>query len=152
MLQKKYLFIFSILLLAVGGFFFFYTHKKDTDTTIHTSEIKDVLVKTDERIQLISPKPYDKLVSPLSLSGQARGYWFFEGSFPVELVDMSGKILATSYAQAEAEWMTESFVPFRASFEFLEPSTDIGLLIVRKDNPSGLPENDAFIQIPVRFR
>ncbi|MCX6384936.1 MAG: hypothetical protein NTV16_10770 [Actinobacteria bacterium] len=43
------------------------------------------------------------------------------------------------------------FVPFKAQIKFEKPATDTGVLILEKDNPSGLSENDAKIEIPVRF-
>lgn len=96
--------------------------------------------------------------TPLTITGKARGYWFFEGSFPVVLTDWDGKIIAESYATAEGEWMTESFVPFTATIAFDSPyqigDPDFmrhGTLILRKDNPSGLPEHDDALEIPVVF-
>jgi hypothetical protein len=81
--------------------------------------------------------------------GKARGTWFFEASFPVVLVDASGNSIATGIAQAEGDWMTENFVPFKATIK--APSSFIGpaTLVLRKDNPSGLPENDASISFPI---
>ena len=47
--------------------------------------------------------------------------------------------------------MTKDFVPFKAELEFSLPSTETGVLILEKDNPSGLPENDDELRIPIRF-
>jgi len=84
------------------------------------------------------------------VTGEARGNWFFEASFPIEVVSMDGQILAGSIATAEGDWMTEGFVSFKSEIIDL-PSAYIGpaTLILRKDNPSGLPENDAAILIPI---
>jgi hypothetical protein len=62
---------------------------------------------------------------------------------------MDGELLATVIAQAQGEWMTTELVPF--STYMVAPSTVHGLhmLILKKDNPSGLPEHDASIEIPV---
>lgn len=92
-----------------------------------------------------------KIVSPLAIEGKARGNWFFEASFPIELTDESGKRLAIAVAQADGEWMTTDFVPFRATLEFKKPDADRGWIIFKKDNPSGLPENDAEVKIPIKF-
>lgn len=89
--------------------------------------------------------------SPLSLRGQARGTWFFEGDFPVKLFDGNGALLAAAPAQAEGDWMTEEFVFFIVELEFESPQTETGILILEKDNPSGLPEYADEFQIPVRF-
>jgi spore germination protein GerM len=49
------------------------------------------------------------------------------------------------------EWMTEEYVPFEATLSFNPPQTETGTLILSKDNPSGLPEHDDELRIPVRF-
>lgn len=48
--------------------------------------------------------------------------------------------------------MTNNYVPFTAKLTFEAPEGGgAGTLILRKDNPSGLPENDDEIEIPVTF-
>lgn len=83
------------------------------------------------------------------VNGRARGTWFFEASFPVELLDKDGRNIATGIAQAEGEWMTENFVPYRVTLE--APSSYVGraTLVLHKDNPSGLSEHDASVSIPI---
>ena len=89
--------------------------------------------------------------SPLIVTGQAVGPWFHEASFSLRLLDAHERSLADSYAQAEGEWMTESFVPFRGELQFVAPSEGAGTLVFEKANASGLPEHaDAFC-IPVQF-
>jgi len=105
-------------------------------------------------IQLYSPKPKQAIASPLKISGKARGTWFFEGDFPVILVDWDGRIIAESIAQAKSDWMTQDFVEFEATLEFEKPDTQVsnrGALILQKDNPSGLPQNDDALEIPIKF-
>lgn len=81
--------------------------------------------------------------------GQARGPWFFEASFPIVLLDSEGNELAVAVAQAEGEWMTEEFVPFRADITVPESYTGPAALLLKKDNPSGLPEHDASVSFPI---
>ena len=54
-------------------------------------------------------------------------------------------------ATGEVNWMTTEYVPFEATLTFQEPATATGLLVLEKDNASGLPEFDDQISIPVRF-
>ncbi len=89
--------------------------------------------------------------SPLTITGQAVGNWYFEASFPVELLDGNGKSILIKPAQAQGEWMTTSFVPFTITLSFAQPATATGTLVFRNDNPSGLPENQKEFRIPVRF-
>lgn len=108
----------------------------------------------DNLIQVTAPLKNTVITSPLTISGQARGMWYFEASFPVKLLDADGKDvpLNPGHMMAAGDWMTENFVPFTGSFTFTAPASDTGTLILMKDNPSGLPENEDSISIPVRFR
>lgn len=95
--------------------------------------------------------PGDAIRSPLTVKGEARGTWFFEASFPVRLLDGNGKEIAVIPAQAQGDWMTQDFVPFRAVLTFTIPATPEGTLVLEKDNPSGLPEYADELRVPVRF-
>lgn len=95
------------------------------------------------------PRPNDIVKSPIIITGEARGNWYFEATFPVKLVDESGKVIASHYAQAEGEWMTADYVPFKSKLNFEVTATTTATLILEKDNPSGLPENAAQIEMPV---
>ena len=102
-------------------------------------------------IKVTGLSPGDKVSSPLIVKGEARGYWYFEASFPAELLDGNGNQLAIKPAQAQGDWMTEDFVPFSVTLTYPTPSTATGTLMLRKDNPSGLPENEDYLAIPVVF-
>ncbi|MEX2145124.1 MAG: Gmad2 immunoglobulin-like domain-containing protein [Candidatus Spechtbacterales bacterium] len=102
-------------------------------------------------IRIDNPRPNQVISSPLIVSGEARGYWFFEASFPVRLYDANGNEIALAIAQAQGDWMTEDFVPYEAVLEFTTPSTSTGVLILEKDNPSGLSENEDDLFVPVKF-
>jgi len=102
-------------------------------------------------IRVSKPRPNEIIKSPLEIRGEARGYWFFEASFPVKLRDENGRELGIGIAQTLSDWMTEDFVPFEATLEFQSPTTSRGVLILEKDNPSGLPEYADELRIPVKF-
>lgn len=115
---------------------------------------EEVELAEDDKSNLIkadTPLPNETVKSPLLVSGIARGVWFFEGSFPVRLFDDEGREIAAGIARAEGEWMTTEFVPFRATLNFEKPSTETGELVLEKDNPSGLPEHDDKLVIPIKF-
>lgn len=105
----------------------------------------------DDLISVSAPKPNQVVKSPLLIEGEARGTWYFEASFPIKIVDANGNVLGTAVAQAQSDWMTEEFVSFKAQLNFIAPATEQGTLIFKKDNPSGLPENDDNLQVPVLF-
>lgn len=103
-------------------------------------------------IKVFSPKPNESVASPLVIKGEARGFWFFEASFPVKLFDDNGFLLGIKPAQASKEWMTENFVPFEAEMPFSIPSSRNGILVLEKDNPSSLPEHADELRFEVAFQ
>jgi len=105
----------------------------------------------DDLIAVDTPLPGASIVSPVTVSGRARGTWYFEASFPVKLYDGNGKLLVAVPATAEGEWMTSEYVPFSGTLTFASPTTTTGTLVFEKDNPSGLPEHARELRIPVRF-
>lgn len=108
--------------------------------------------KKDGLIEVDLPNPGTVVISPLTITGRARGNWFFEASFPLVLTDWDGRIIAQGHATADGDWMTTDYVRFHGTLEFEKPSTGVrGTLILRKDNPSGLPEHDDALEIPVFF-
>ena len=118
---------------------------------VFVEDVGNELEKTD-LIRIDSPRPNQTVKSPLVITGEARGNWFFEASFPVFLTDWDGRIIAEGIATAKSEWMTTEFVPYEATLTFLlddEIYSNRGTLILQKDNPSGLPEHDDALEIPV---
>lgn len=165
--MKKIL-IISVFLVLIGGYFLF---KKEVPVSSFeecveagypvmesyprrcldfVEEIGNELEKRD-LIILNSPRPNQVIESPLLIEGEARGFWFFEADFPIVIIDGKGEVIGEGIAFAKSEWMTENFVPFQSEIEFKRPETEKGTLILFKDNPSGLPEHDDQLIIPVRF-
>lgn len=104
-------------------------------------------------IRIGSPLPGASISSPLIVKGRARGTWFFEGDFPIILLDAQGNRIAQSYATAKEEWMTENFVEFEGKIDFRDTlSGQRGKLILKKDNPTGLPKFDGGLEIPIYFK
>lgn len=101
--------------------------------------------------RIFSPEPNTPITSPLSVKGEAPGTWFFEATLRLRLVDDKGDVIANSWAQADGEWMTENYVPYEGVLNF-NTEAESGELWVLNDNPSGLPEYEVFVKIPVRFK
>lgn len=130
------------------------TDETSTDVVALDNVITEHIQSKANLIVLDSPKPNEHISSPVTISGKARGYWFFEASFPFVLVDWDGRIIAQHYIMTADDWMTEEFIPFSITFEFERPDTSVsnrGALILQRDNPSGLPENDDALEIPIMF-
>jgi len=124
-----------ILLVGVAAYFKFYS--------------KPYEISPSGLIKVTSPRANQTVQSPLVVKGEAKGFWFFEASFPAKILDESGNILGWGIAQAKADWMTEEFVPFEVKIDFESPQTQKGVLVLIKDNPSGLPENDDEFRMPI---
>lgn len=105
-----------------------------------------------DRIILDSPLPGAVLRSPLTIRGRAKGNWFFEGDFPLLLLDASQNLLAQGYATAQSDWMTQGFVRFEGTLVFEPPPTVTrGVLVLKKDNPTGNPRFDDALKLAVGF-
>ncbi len=110
------------------------------ETTYMNASANDIMVEL--------PFPGAVTGKEFSVIGRARGMWFFEASFPIEVRDRNNALLAQGIATAGSDWMTEEFVPFRADLKVLESYIGPATLILKKDNPSGMPEKDASISFP----
>jgi len=133
--------VIILLLIGIGVIFFSKIPTKTAPIPTPTNVIT-----------LTEPVKDSLITSPLYFSGQSRGQWYFEGTFPVVLTDDAGTIIAQGTATAQGDWMTEQFVPFSGDIEFeAPPNSEKGKLILQKSNPSDLPENDDSLEIPIRF-
>ena len=141
--------IFTILIILMAGAFFWWwgrvpATEAPTDTPPAPVE--------EELIRVSTPTSNARVQSPLTITGEARGNWYFEASFPVKILDANGVELGVSYAEAQGEWMTTEFVPFISTLTFATSTTATGTLVLEKDNPSGLPEYADEIRLPIRFQ
>lgn len=154
----------TAVVLAAAVYYFWEVRKKPLVCTMEAKLCSDgsyvgrVPPKCDfapcpkeDLIQVESPRAREKISSPLVIKGKARGFWFFEASFPIKLFDGNGNLLAATAAQAQDEWMTNEFVPFRAELKFTSPQTEKGTLVFERDNPAGLPEGAEELRMPVVF-
>ena len=102
---------------------------------------------------MVVPGPGAIITSPLKIQGRARGIWFFEGDFPLILMDRRRKVIAKGFAAAKGEWMTQDFVSFERILRFKKPvDGGGGTLVFKKDNPTDRPELDDAIEIPIFFK
>lgn len=142
--------IVGVLVLAlIAGIVLFFARPKKTAVTPPVQTAQEVQYK--DLVHVNAPLPGAKVGSPLTITGRARGNWYFEASFPVKLLDGNGNQIAIAPAQAQGDWMTVDYIPFSVTLTFAQPVTATGTLILQKDNPSGEPQNDDFVSIPVTF-
>ena len=99
-------------------------------------------------VVVTNPTPGAVTGKTFTVTGKARGTWYFEASFPVRVLDANGKVLATGIAQAQGDWMTTEFVPFKVNITVPNSYMGKATLVLQKDNPSGLPEKEASVSFP----
>ncbi len=149
-------YIGTIFLVLIVGFAVYNFKGKLPEKTTDSTPGSIVIINTNPKSDLIivdAPLSEEAVTSPFVISGKARGNWFFEASFPIELQDTEGNVLKTVVAQAQGDWMTTEFVPFEASLSFSKPRAPMSaVLVFKKDNPSGLPEHDNSIEVPVTIQ
>jgi hypothetical protein len=152
--MKKPILIAAVLVIALSGgaVFYFYSRSQTTPTPAAPPIPEKFTPIQNNDIIIEDPLPGATVASPLTVRGSARGTWFFEASFPVILENRSGKVLAQTPAQTMENWMTADFIPFSATLVFDTANDFIGTLIFKKDNPSGLPQYDKEVRVPVKFR
>jgi hypothetical protein len=100
---------------------------------------------------ILSPDISKPLKSPQKIIGLVDKTWVFEGSFPLELFDNQYRSLFKGNAAAP-NWLDEDskYTNFSATLKFITKKQS-GFLMIKNDNPSGLPQNDKSLTIPVVF-
>lgn len=158
--KKNIKFVFFLLLLFFIVLSFFFVQFFDGKGISSKIEIKNQTKEKQENtteenqnasLKVFSPQPAQKITSPITIQGEARGLWFFEATFPVEIRDSAGSVLGYGVAHADTDWMTDNFVAFTAVIAFKETNETSGEIIFQNDNPSGDPARAVFYKIPVSF-
>ncbi len=143
--MKKIIYIAIALVVIVVGVWFSIPH------TQQTQPVQQIIYSnaSTSLITVSLPFPGAVVGKQFSVIGKARGTWYFEASFPVQVLDKDGNVLVSTPAQAQGDWMTEEFVPFKADLTIPESYIGPATLVLKKDNPSGLAEHEASISFPI---
>jgi hypothetical protein len=100
------------------------------------------------RIVVSSPQPGAAVGTTFTVSGEVPGNWSFEAQFPVQVRDKDNSKIGQTAARLKGNWMTTELVPFVAVVtvsNYTGPAT----LVLLRDNPSELPENNDSLEIPI---
>ncbi|MES2224930.1 MAG: Gmad2 immunoglobulin-like domain-containing protein [Patescibacteria group bacterium] len=152
-MKKRYILLIFVFLFAAAawGFVDSLKTKAPAQDTIPEEQVS-APVQKDDLIVIDMPRTGQAIGSPLTITGKARGNWFFEASAPVELVTDAGTIIARGIIQAQGDWMTADYVPFSGTLTYsVPPAGTVGTLILRKDNPSGEARFDNSVAIKVQW-
>ena len=101
------------------------------------------------RVSVTTPMPNTTVGNTFQVKGSAPGNWFFEASFPLQVRDNDGNVIARTFASALSDWMTTELVGFSSTIIIEGSYKGPATLILLKDNPSGLPEHDDAVEIPI---
>jgi hypothetical protein len=101
------------------------------------------------RIVMSQPRNGAHVGPTFSIEGKAPGNWFFEGSAPFLVRTETGEKIAQGTIRAQGEWMTENLVDFAGDVSITGEYRGSAILVLIKDNPSGLPEQDDALEIPL---
>lgn len=159
---------FTIAFIGIGIIFRFITAPRFVDEVIIGNSAQSLqgkenidegetpdnpLIKKHGSIDyfIAQPASGEAVASPLTIVGSISGVWYFEGQFTVEIRNATGITLANATATALDEWMTEDLVRFKALITFDPEEEENGFLVLVKNNPSSLPQNDDSISIPIKF-
>ena len=154
-----FLIIISLFLAATASFFAYQTVRLSTQLTQLGSTFSQPtsaafptsteITKVEEP-QITIPVAGSIIRSPLKIEGKVPPGWMFEGVFPIKLIDSGGNTIAQGLGKEviPGSWQKDSDVDFTVTLTFVNFPTK-GFLVLDKDNPSGLPQNDRPFSIPV---
>ena len=156
-MKSSHYLILAVVIIVVGVAIYFNMREPRSIPQPLSTEITYVGENAENMIRVTSPAPGALITSPLTITGEARGGWYFEASFPIYLTNWDGKIIAEGFATAQGDWKTEEFVPFTAILTFEDPSYEQeyshrGSLILHNANASGDSIRDKALEFNVRFR
>jgi hypothetical protein len=152
-MTKYFIALFALLIIA-AGYFLFTTPAPTTESQLSVEHVEQqpqtpAPVQNDVGITVDSPVAMQQISGVAQITGQARGSWYFEGSFPIILLDGNSNEVAYGIATAEDEWMTEAYVPFAGEIDTTGLAAGTYFVMLKKDNPSGEPQNDGQTVFPI---
>ncbi|MDQ3075805.1 MAG: Gmad2 immunoglobulin-like domain-containing protein [bacterium] len=162
--------IFVIVLVIVGVIIFFLQRKAPVVVAPEETPVVEVPIveepsKEEPIVTTIPNRPMSGNVADLvsfsikpntkvpkgilSYRGSIKGAYFFEANILINILDANKKLLKASNAMATTEWMTVEPVEFEGNISFAGLPSGPAYFEIHNDNPSGLPENDKSVLIPI---
>jgi len=142
--------LFAVIVVLMYFFVAIPVHAPTVGDVVATSTI-DVTAPLHTRVVVTTPAQNAVVSKTFAISGEVPGNWYFEASFPIQVLDASNTAIGQGIAQAQSDWMTTEQVPFVAAIT-VDSYTGPATLVLLRDNPSGLPENDDSVRIPITIQ
>ena len=152
--------IAMVLLVLALVFFFLQNQNKNSkntnqeqNTTNNTSDNQDgvkekqsFLSQKGAKLILETPSDTNNVICPINIKG-----WFFEATFPIQLIDENNEIVENTQATADGEWTADGFVEFSAKVYCQVSDLSGYKLKFMADNAAGVLELDDSIIIELYF-
>ena len=91
-----------------------------------------------ETIHSLSISENETLSLPITITGRTdSGNWFFEGSFPVQVLKPNGEKILDTYATAVGEWMVDTPVDFTVAISDTKYSGPAVIVFTQNDPSDG---------------
>lgn len=115
----------------------------------------EVLSEKGEKIYFENLKSGDEINVDFKILGKVPSNWFFEGMFPVRVLDVNGEEILLLYATTQDDIFNDEYVDFSVDLSSFVIDIDKDLIVVlrfEKDNPSGLDVNSDKVDISVTLK
>ncbi len=146
-----------LLILILGlSIFVSFSEKRNTNILMNILEKqadnyhprnKQIISESD--LVSFSILPNSAVHGVISYRGIIKNNYFFEGNIRINILNMNKQILKESHATATTDWMTSGPVSFEGVIDLSMLPKGPAYMEIHNDNPSGLPENDKSILIPI---
>jgi hypothetical protein len=100
-------------------------------------------------VTVSAPVPNSTVGKTFAVTGIAPNGWYFEAVFPIQVRDPNDNLIATGQGHAQNDWTVAGPVAFTSSITLIGDYSGPADLILLRDNPSGLPENDDEVTMPI---
>lgn len=146
--------IIVILALIIIGFIAYSFYKKPVTTTpnVIVTPVTPAISGDTGNFVSFSIAPGATVSGTMTATGSVKGGYFFEANMGVKILDANKNVLKSTNGTATSDWMTSGPVSFTTNLDFTGIPAGQGFIRLHNDNPSGMPENDRFIDIPVVFK
>ena len=165
--MKNIVLIFSIFILSIllVGTAYILKNKEiccDYELCIHLTDLCNPENEEEEGTVLISDKGIpitlenldsgESVKTGTEIRGSVAGNWYWEGVFPVLVIDREGNQLATLMAQAQTDTYTSDIISFAFPLDVEVEEDSVVILKFEKSNPSSLEENDDYAQMSITIQ
>ena len=145
--------IFVLIALTIIILGAAYSLSKNNTSTVDKNPLpvvieREILGNKNDLVSF-SVLPNSKVQGVVSYRGIIKGGYFFEANIRVAVADKDGKVIKQSNAMATTDWMTAGPVSFEGNIDFSGLPKGEAYIKIENDNPSGLPQNDKSVSVPV---